>query len=57
MPCMFRLLVRTFSLCVAGKGDASFTLTDKFGVKHDIMLKNALYVPSFSQNIFSVCSW
>ena len=42
---------------VAGKGDASFTLTDKFGVKHDIMLKNALYVPSFSQNIFSVCSW
>ena len=37
-----------------GQGDAKATLTDTNGCQCDIILKNALYVPSFTQNIFSV---
>lgn len=39
---------------VMGQGDAKIILTDKQGSQHDVVLKNALYAPSFSQNIFSV---
>ncbi|KAK3779704.1 hypothetical protein RRG08_013659 [Elysia crispata] len=37
-----------------GQGDAKVSLTDTNGCQQNIILKNALYVPSFSQNIFSV---
>ena len=39
---------------VIGKGNASISVHDKNGVKHDIVLENALYIPSYKQNIFSV---
>ena len=41
---------------VKGRGDCSVKLRDNKGVCHDILLKNALYVPSYGQNIFSVQS-
>ena len=37
-----------------GQGDAKVSLTDTNGCQQNIILKNALHVPSFSQNIFSV---
>ena len=37
-----------------GQGDAETTLTDTNGRRRNVVLKNALYVPSFDQNIFSV---
>ena len=37
-----------------GQGDAKVIFTDKDGCRRNIILHNALYVPSFSQNIFSV---
>ena len=39
---------------VLGKGDAEIELWDTSGSKHSILLQNALYVPTFRQNIFSV---
>ena len=39
-----------------GKGTACVQLCDSNGELHDCMLKNALYVPSFKKNIFSVQS-
>ena len=39
---------------VVGKGDAKVTISDVDGIEHDIILKNALCVPSYPQNIFSV---
>ena len=38
------------------KGDAKFFIYDKDNVPRNITLKDALYVPSYSQNIFSVQS-
>lgn len=37
-----------------GRGDAKVTFTDHRGTKRNITLYDALYVPAFSQNIFSV---
>lgn len=37
-----------------GQGDAKVIFTDKDGCRRNIVLHDALYVPSFSQNIFSV---
>jgi len=42
------------SRIVTCKGDASVTLTDSSGTDRNILLKNALCVPSFKQDIFSV---
>jgi len=39
---------------VKAKGDATFLLTDSTGCKRSVILKNALYIPSYNQNIFSV---
>ena len=39
---------------VKGRGNASVKATDINGVSHKILLENALYVPSYNQNIFSV---
>ena len=39
---------------VLGKGNASISVHDSNGVKHDIVLENALYIPSYKQNILSV---
>jgi hypothetical protein len=39
---------------VLGKGNARVKLFDVRGNMHDVMLYNALYIPSYSQNIFSV---
>ena len=39
---------------VLGKGDAIVTLHDKAGVERSVTLNNALYIPTFKQNIFSV---
>lgn len=39
---------------VKGKGKAKFTLNDNEGNSKNVHLENALYVPSFKQNIFSV---
>ena len=39
---------------VLGKGNAKVKLYDVNGNAHDVMLKSALYVPSYEQNIFSV---
>ena len=39
---------------VSGRGDASMLLYDINGNCHNVLLKNALYVPSYKQNIFSV---
>ena len=36
------------------RGDAEVLLYDKLGNQHNVTLQNALYVPSFSQDIFSV---
>ncbi|CAB3992128.1 Retrovirus-related Pol poly from transposon TNT 1-94 [Paramuricea clavata] len=36
------------------RGDANVLLEDKLGNQHSVTLQNALYVPSFSQDIFSV---
>ena len=36
------------------RGDAKVVLHDKIGNQHNVTLQNALYVPSFSQDIFSV---
>ena len=36
------------------RGDANILLHDKQGNQHNVTLKNALYVPSFNQDIFSV---
>ena len=41
---------------VAGKGDAHFTLQDSEGAQQSIVLRDALFIPSFNQNIFSVQS-
>ena len=37
-----------------GRGDACITLTDSRGNEERALLQNALFVPSFKQNIFSV---
>ena len=37
-----------------GRGDAVVSLVDRSGRVHDAVLKDALYVPSFKQDIFSV---
>ncbi len=37
-----------------GKGDAHISLIDSEGNKQEAILKNALFVPTFKQNIFSV---
>ena len=39
---------------VVAKGDANYTLCDSNGQKHDVILKNALCIPSYTQDIFSV---
>ena len=39
---------------VAGKGVAKVKLNDVNGKPHDVMLKNALHVPSYKQDLFSV---
>ena len=39
---------------VLGKGNAKVKLYDINGNLHDVLLNNALYIPSYSQNIFSV---
>ena len=39
---------------VKGKGVATMFLTSSDGVQHEVMLADALYVPSYKQNIFSV---
>ena len=39
---------------VKARGNASVKIKDSNGRFHDILLKNALYVPSYNQNIFSV---
>ena len=39
---------------VKGKGVATMFLTSSDGVQHEIMLSNALYVPSYKQSILSV---
>ena len=36
------------------RGDANVVLHDNLGNEHNVTLSDALYVPSFSQNIFSV---
>ena len=41
---------------VYGKGNAKVTISDTDGISHDLILKNALCVPSYGQNIFSVRS-
>ena len=41
---------------VEGKGDARLSISDKFGKRHNILLRNALCIPSYKQNIFSVSS-
>ena len=38
----------------SGRGNASVVLYDVNGTSHDIILENALYVPSYDQDIFSV---
>ena len=35
---------------VLGKGNASISVHDSSGVKHDIVLENVLYIPSYKQN-------
>lgn len=39
---------------VAGRGKASVTLYDRNDIPYKIILENALYVPSYQQDIFSV---
>ena len=39
---------------VAGKGNASLCLTDSSGLERNITLTDALFIPSFKQDIFSV---
>ena len=39
---------------VLGKGNARFQLHDVNGNPHEVTLSNALYIPSYKQNIFSV---
>ena len=39
---------------VKGRGHAKVKLSDTNGISHDVFLKDALYVPTFKQNIFSV---
>ena len=39
---------------VKGKGVATMFLTTSDGVQHEVMLVDALYVPSYKLNIFSV---
>ena len=41
---------------VLGKGKATTVLYDVNGISHNVILENALYIPSFSQDIFSVQS-
>ena len=38
---------------VLGKCNASISVHDDNDVKHDIVLENALYIPSYKQNILS----
>ena len=45
----------TKSNAAQGRGDATYLLQDAHGVKHQMTLKNALYVPTYP-NIFSVKS-
>lgn len=46
---------RTFGLA-QGRGDAQVCLTDTKGRRCAVTLKNALYIPSFPQDLFSVKS-
>ena len=39
---------------VLGKGNAKVKLFDVNGILQDVVLNNALYIPSYNQNIFSV---
>ena len=39
---------------VQGKGNASICIFDNVGTKHKVLLENALYIPSYKQDIFSV---
>ena len=39
---------------VLGKGNAKVKLYDVNGILQDVVLNNALYIPSYNQNIFSV---
>ena len=39
---------------VSGRGDANFEISDSNGKKCNITLSNALYIPSYTQHIFSV---
>lgn len=41
---------------VKGKGKAKIVLYDTNGIKQNVVLDNALYIPTFKQNIFSVQS-
>ena len=41
---------------VLGKGKAEFVFSDKNGIDQKVSLDNALYIPSYKQNIFSVQS-
>ena len=36
------------------RGDAAFVLRDRSGKEHKVLLKDALYIPSYPQSIFSV---
>ena len=39
---------------VLGRGNAQVKLYDVNGNVQDVLLNNALYIPSYNQNIFSV---
>ena len=39
---------------VSAKGRAKVLLRDLEGVPHEVFLEDALYIPSYKQNIFSV---
>ena len=39
---------------VLGRGNAKVKFYDINGNLHDVFLNNALYIPSYNQNIFSV---
>ena len=51
---IIELADRSKTSVVLGKGNAKVKLFDVKGNLHEVMLSNALYVPSYQQNIFSV---
>ncbi|GFR97945.1 CCHC-type zinc finger, nucleic acid binding protein a [Elysia marginata] len=45
---------RKCSNLAEGQGDATIQLVDTNGIEHNVTLRNALYIPTFTHNIFSV---